>query len=122
MILVSDTLFGLVALLHFGFLALEMFLWEKPFGLKTFRQTREQAAVTAVLAKNQGLYNGFLAAGIVAALMAGHGAEGVHARLFFGTCVIIAGIYGAVSTGKRSILMMQAAPAALALGTLLLSR
>ena len=74
-----------------------------------------------MLAKNQGLYNGFLAAGIIAALAAGHGPEGVHARLFFGVCVVVAGMYGAVSTGKRSILVMQTVPALLAIGTLLLS-
>ncbi len=89
--------------------------------MKTFRQTPEQAATTAVLARNQGLYNGFLAAGIIAALATGHGAEGLHARLFFGACVIIAGIYGALSTGKRSILFVQAAPALLAVVTMLLA-
>ena len=117
--LAADVLFGLVAVVHAWFLVLERFLWEKPLGLKTFRQTREEARLTATLAKNQGLYNGFLAAGIVWALASG--AAGRSACLFFASCVVVAGLYGAWSTGKRAILLLQALPAALALGLLLLA-
>ena len=117
MIFVSDGLFLLVAVIHVWFLVLEMFLWQKPLGLKTFRQSPQDAARTAVLAANQGLYNGFLAAGIFWALGEGHGAAGTHGRFFFGTCVVIAGLYGARSTGKRAILVLQAAPALAALVT-----
>ena len=118
--ILSDVLFAVVALLHGWFLVLEMFLWEKPLGLKTFRQSPAQAASTAVLARNQGLYNGFLAAGIVWGLAEGQGALGLRVRLFFGACVVVAGVYGALTTGKRSILWIQAAPALLAVATLLL--
>jgi putative membrane protein len=120
MMLLSAVAFALVALLHGWFLLLEMFLWETPLGLKTFGQTREQAAASAVLARNQGLYNGFLAAGIVWGLVEGHGDLGMRVRLFFGACVIIAGVYGALTTGKRAILWVQSMPAVIAVATLLL--
>jgi len=119
MLALSDLAFALVALLHGGFLVLEMFLWEKPIGLRTFGQTPAQAATSAVLARNQGLYNGFLAAGIVWGLAEGHGGVGLRVRLFFGGCVIVAGLYGALTTGKRTILWVQAAPAAIAVAALL---
>jgi putative membrane protein len=115
MLIASDILFGLVAVLHLWFMTLEMFLWEKPLGLRTFGQTKEQAATTAVLAKNQGLYNGFLAAGLLWGLTEGHSPTGGPVRLFFGCCVVVAGLYGAFSTGKRAILILQALPALLAL-------
>jgi putative membrane protein len=115
MLILSDALFALVAALHVWFLVLEMVLWEKPLGRKTFGQTREQAAQTAVLAKNQGLYNGFLAAGLAWGLFEGHTVEGMHIRLFFGGCVVVAGAYGAFSTGKRTIVFIQALPALLAM-------
>jgi len=118
MLTVSNVLFGLVALLHFYFLILEMFLWEKPLGRKTFGQSREQAAATAVLAKNQGLYNGFLTAGILWALAEPNPSLGARAKLFFGLCVVVAGLYGAWSTKKRAILLIQALPALLAIVTL----
>jgi putative membrane protein len=121
MMLLSDAAFALVALLHGWFLVLEMFLWEKPLGLRTFGQTRDQAAAGAVLARNQGLYNGFLAAGIVWGLAEGHGDFGMRARLFFGACVVIAGVYGALTTGKRTILWVQSMPALIAVATLLLA-
>jgi len=121
MLTLSDAAFGLVALLHAWFLVLETFLWEKPLGLKTFRQTPERAAATAVLASNQGLYNGFLAAGVAWGLVEGHGVFGMRVRLFFGACVIVAGLYGALTTGKRAILWVQAGPALLAVVTLLLA-
>ncbi len=116
--LLSDFVVALVALAHIGFLALEMFLWEKPLGLKIFRQTAEQAATTRVLAANQGLYNGFLAAGLLWGLI-----PSVHAndvKIFFLCCVIIAGIYGGVTISRR-IMAVQAAPAALGLLLVLLS-
>ena len=103
---------ALIALLHFGFLALEMFLWDKPAGLRAFGQSKEQAEASKVLAANQGLYNGFLAAGLLWGLSLG--AEGTHIKLFFLGCVLIAGLYGG-ATASRKILFIQALPAALAL-------
>ena len=86
----------------------------EPIGRKTFGQTREQAAATAVLAKNQGLYNGFLAAGLIWGLLEGHTLTGLHVSVFFGSCVVIAGAYGAFSTRKAAILLIQALPALVA--------
>ncbi|MFZ6719766.1 DUF1304 domain-containing protein [Undibacterium sp. Ji49W] len=108
----ASVITGLVAALHIYFLILEMFLWDKPLGLKTFRNTPEKAAITKVLAANQGLYNGFLAAGLIWGLCLGP--AGFHVKIFFLTCVIIAGAYGAYSVSRR-ILYIQAAPAAIAL-------
>ncbi|WP_408058968.1 DUF1304 domain-containing protein [Undibacterium hunanense] len=108
----ASVITGLVAALHIYFLILEMFLWDKPLGLKTFRNTPEKAAITKVLAANQGLYNGFLAAGLIWGLCLGP--AGFHVKIFFLTCVIIAGAYGAYSVSRR-ILYIQAAPAAVAL-------
>jgi putative membrane protein len=96
-----------------------MFLWDKPLGLKTFRQTPESAAVTKVLAANQGLYNGFLAAGLAWGLSLGDG--GLSVKLFFLGCVVVAGLYGAATVGKK-ILFVQAVPAAAAMALLLLAR
>ena len=115
--LVADFLVGLIAVLHVWILVLEMFLWTKPFGLKTFGQSREAAEASKVLAANQGLYNGFLAAGLAWGLISGDGAV----KLFFVACVLVAGIYGGL-TAKRSILYIQALPALLALLALLASR
>jgi putative membrane protein len=112
----ADILVALVALLHVWFLVLEMFLWDKPLGLKTFRQTPESAATTKVLAANQGLYNGFLAAGLAWGLSLG--AAGTSVKLFFLGCVIVAGVYGAATVGKK-ILFVQALPAALAMALVL---
>jgi putative membrane protein len=109
----ADILIGLVALLHVYFLVLEMFLWDKPYGLKAFGMTPEKAAATKVLAMNQGLYNGFLAAGLAWGLLSG--VFGVKA--FFLACVIVAGVFGGL-TASRKILYVQALPAALALGLL----
>ncbi len=108
----TNIVIALVALLHVYFLVLEMFLWDKPLGLKTFRQTPESAAVTKVLAANQGLYNGFLAAGLVWGLSLG--VEGFSVKVFFLSCVIIAGLYGGASVGKK-IIFVQALPAAIGL-------
>jgi putative membrane protein len=103
---------ALVALLHVYFLVLEMFLWTKPYGRRVFGLTPEKAAITRSLAMNQGLYNGFLAAGIVWGLFAG--ADGYVVKVFFLSCVIIAGVFGA-ATASRKILWVQAVPGAVAL-------
>ena len=107
---VAMVLVVLVALLHLYFLVLEMFLWTRPLGLKTFRNTPEKAEVTRVLAANQGLYNGFLAAGLLYAAITGSR----EFALFFLACVVVAGLYGAYSVNKR-IFFVQALPAVLAL-------
>jgi len=108
----------LVALLHFYFLVLEMFIWEKSYGLRTFGNTRERAAITKSLAANQGLYNGFLAAGLLWGLSLG--AAGRHIVIFFLSCVVVAGVFGAL-TASRKILWVQAVPGAVALLLVLLS-
>lgn len=99
----------LVAALHFGFLALEMFFWDHPVGRELFSMTPEQSAQTAILAANQGLYNGFLGAGLLWSLSARQRA----AMYFFLMCVVVAGVYGGL-TAKPTILLFQAAPAVLA--------
>ena len=114
MILITNVLVALVAALHAYFLILEMFLWDKPLGLKTFRNTPEKAEITKVLAANQGLYNGFLAAGLIWGLVHGNPAFAFQIKAFFLLCVIVAGVYGAATVSRR-ILYVQAAPAALAL-------
>jgi putative membrane protein len=114
----ADILVALVALLHLWFLVLEMFLWDKPLGLKTFRQTPESAATSKVLAANQGLYNGFLAAGLLWGLWLGAG--GTSVKLFFLGCVVVAGVYGAATVGRK-ILFVQALPAAIAMALVLAS-
>jgi putative membrane protein len=114
MIWIANLLVALVALLHVYFLVLEMFLWTKPLGLKTFRNSPEKAADSAVLAANQGLYNGFLAAGLAWGLIQGVPAFAFQIKVFFLLCVIVAGVYGAATVSRR-ILYVQAAPAVLAL-------
>ena len=116
---IANLLVALVALLHAGFLVLEMFLWTTPFGLKTFNMTPEVAASSAVLAANQGLYNGFLAAGLLWGLIAKNNATAI--KLFFLGCVIVAGLFGA-ATAKPSILFVQALPAVVALLAVLAAR
>jgi len=101
-----------VALLHVWFLVLEMFLWTKPFGLRTFGQSAEDAERTRVLAANQGLYNGFLAAGLFWG--ASLGAAGRDVDVFFLACVLVAGLYGG-ATASRSIFVVQALPGLVAL-------
>ena len=108
---------ALVAALHVLFLVLEMFLWKKPFGRRIFGLSREQANQTATLAANQGLYNGFLAAGLCWGLLSG--ADGKKIIIFFLGCVIVAGVFGAF-TANRSILWIQALPGAVALALVLL--
>lgn len=107
----------IVGLLHVGFLVLEMFLWNHPVGMKTFKMTKEIAASSAALAANQGLYNGFLAAGLFWGVLSGN----TPVKVFFLACVLIAGLFGGL-TAKRSILYIQALPALLALVLLYLAR
>jgi putative membrane protein len=109
----------LVAAEHVGILVLEMFFWTSDYALKAFGMTREFATASKSLAANQGLYNGFLAAGLIWGLLKGEG--GFAIKVFFLGCVIVAGIFGAV-TAKPSILFVQAVPAAVALGVLYLAR
>ncbi len=108
---VSHALVVLVALLHLWFLVLEMFLWTTPKGRRAFGLSAEFAQQTRALAANQGLYNGFLAAGLIWGLWLG--AAGFAITLFFLGCVIVAGVFGAI-TVSRKILFIQAIPAALA--------
>jgi putative membrane protein len=110
MSIIANILVAFVALLHLMFLVLEMFLWTKPFGRRTFGLTPELAEASAKLAANQGLYNGFLAAGLIWGLVT----YSFEVKVFFLVCVIVAGIFGAF-TAKRSILWVQALPGALAL-------
>jgi len=116
---VVNLLIALVALLHVYFLVLEMFLWDKPFGIKTFRLTPEFAAASKALAANQGLYNGFLAAGLAWGICLG--APGFSIKVFFLACVIVAGIFGAL-TASRKIFFIQALPAVIALALLFIVR
>ena len=110
--MLANVLVALVALLHVYFMALEMFLWDRPFGRRTFGLTPEFAAASKALAANQGLYNGFLAAGLLWGLWLG--AAGLPVKVFFLACVIVAGVFGAI-TVNRKILFVQAVPAAAAL-------
>jgi putative membrane protein len=108
--IVANVLVGLVAALHVYFLVLEMFLWTTPTGRRTFGLDREFAEQSKSLAANQGLYNGFLAAGLVWGLVA----DELAVKVFFLVCVIVAGVYGAMTVNRR-ILLVQAVPALLAL-------
>jgi putative membrane protein len=110
--LVGEIAAALVAVLHVYFMVLEMFLWNRPVGRRTFGLTPEFAAASKSLAANQGLYNGFLAAGIAWGLWLGAAGRGV--TLFFLACVVVAGVFGAVSV-SRKILLVQALPGAIAL-------
>jgi len=116
--ILSNTLIALVALVHIWFLILEMFLWTKPLGLKVFNQSKEVATSSAVLAANQGLYNGFLAAGLIIGLLVPDGAVAYTFKIFFLGCVIIAGLFGGFTVSKK-IILVQAVPALLALITVL---
>jgi putative membrane protein len=113
---VAGVLVGLVAALHLYFLVLEMFLWTTPTGRRVFGLDADFAQSSKALAANQGLYNGFLAAGLVWGLVAGH----TDVRVFFLVCVVVAGAYGAATVNKR-ILLVQAVPALLTLGAIALS-
>jgi putative membrane protein len=116
----STVLVVLVAVLHAYFLVLEMFLWATPFGQKTFKRTAAEQESTKALAANQGLYNGFLVAGLVWSLVAAE-PFGYSLKLFFLGCIVVAGLYGA-ATAARQILFVQALPAAAALVVTLLAR
>lgn len=118
MSMIANVVITLVGLLHVYFLVLEMFLWDKPMGLRVFRQSLEQAQASKVLAANQGLYNGFLAAGLFWGVCLG--AAGNPIKIFFLTCVLVAGVYGGATVGRK-ILFVQAMPAALGLVLVLLS-
>ncbi|WP_409523684.1 DUF1304 domain-containing protein [Nitrincola sp. MINF-07-Sa-05] len=107
-----------VAFIHAYILVLEMFLWDKPAGLKAFGQTKERAASTKVLAANQGLYNGFIAAGLLWGAV--QGAAGYDFQVFFLLCVIVAGVYGSLTASKK-ILYIQAAPGLVALVLVMLA-
>lgn len=117
---ISKILVALVTLEHLYILYLEMFLWTTPRGLKTFGITQEVAESSKVLAANQGLYNGFLAAGLAWSILHPDTAFGRQIAIFFLACVIVAGVYGGF-TAKRSILVVQALPAAVALAAVLLA-
>ncbi|WP_345785965.1 DUF1304 domain-containing protein [Dyella sp.] len=118
MTLAASVVIAIIALMHGWFLVLEMFLWNRPSGRKAFGLTPEFAEQSKVLAANQGLYNGFLAAGLAWGLWLG-GSEGLQVKLFFLGCVLVAGLYGGL-TATRKVLWIQAAPAALGLALLLL--
>src|SRR6266496_453893 len=117
----ASALVGLVAAEHLWFLVLEMFLWTRPIGLRTFRQSEEKARASAALAANQGLYNGSLAAGLVWGLLASPPEFAASIKVFFLVCVVVAGLFGARTVSPR-ILVVQAVPAALALLLVLLAR
>jgi putative membrane protein len=117
MSIVANVVIAIVAVLHLGFLVLEMFLWNKPFGLRTFGMTQAVADASATLAANQGLYNGFLAAGLIWGIWSGL----APVKFFFLICVLIAGLFGGL-TAKRSILYTQALPGLIGLVLLYLAR
>jgi putative membrane protein len=110
MIILANVLVVIVAILHIGFLVLEMFFWDQPFGRERLRMTPEYSKASASLAANQGLYNGFLAAGLIWGLTMGD----ASVKIFFLICVIIAGVFGGF-TARRTILYVQALPGLLAL-------
>lgn len=118
MSMLANAVVGIIALLHLYILVLEMFLWDKPAGLRAFGQTQQAATATKVLAANQGLYNGFLAAGLLWGLS--QGADGLSVKIFFLGCVLVAGLYGAATANKK-IMFIQAVPAAIGLGLLLMT-
>ena len=111
--MIGQLLIGLIAVLHVYILVLEMFLWDKPYGLKAFGNSLEKAQLTKVLAQNQGLYNGFLAARLFWSLLAPATYAVALANFFLG-CVLVAGIYGGLTASKK-IIYIQAVPALIAL-------
>jgi putative membrane protein len=117
MLYVVNSLGVVIAILHIGFLVLEMFYWDHPRGRKIFHTTPEFSRASAVLAANQGLYNGFLAAGLIWGLVSGQ----VNIIVFFLICVLVAGLYGGFTAGRR-ILYIQALPAVIALLAVYLSK
>ncbi|HEX6869773.1 MAG TPA: DUF1304 domain-containing protein [Micromonosporaceae bacterium] len=119
MAVVANLAVAAVALLHVYILVLEMFLWQTPQGRRVFGTDREFARASATLAANQGLYNGFLAVGLLWGLVAG-GTTGYQVKLFFLLCVAVAGLYGAATVNRR-ILLVQTVPAAIALALVLIA-
>lgn len=117
MLVASQIVVGLLAVLHVYILVVEMFLWDTPYGRKAFGLTPEFSASTRVLAANQGLYNGFLAAGLIWGLVS----PGDQVELFFLACILVAGVYGA-ATSSRKILFIQALPAGVGIALVLLAR
>jgi putative membrane protein len=115
--LLADIVVGAIAIEHIWILILEMFLWTHPIGRRAFGQSLEAAHASQVLAANQGLYNGFLAAGLIWGLVSGDWSF----KVFFAGCVLVAGVYGGM-TAKRSILVVQALPALIAVLLLLATR
>jgi putative membrane protein len=111
-----NIIISIVAILHIYFMILEMYYWDKPLGLKAFGLTKDSAKASKVLAANQGLYNGFLAAGLLWGVYLG--TNGINITIFFLVCIIIAGIFGAI-TANRKILYIQALPASIALALIL---
>lgn len=116
--LLSNGLILIIAVLHIYFLVLEMFLWTRPYGLRIFGQTQEQANASAALAANQGLYNGFLAVGLLWGLIHPSAEVGYQFKIFFLSCVFIAGLYGGLTVSRR-IFLIQALPAIFAIGFLI---
>ena len=116
--LIAKFLMVFIALLHIYFLILEMFLWDKPLGMKAFGNSLEKAKITKVLAQNQGLYNGFLAVGLLWAVVE-KSSFSIHIATFFLSCIVVAGIYGAMTASKK-IFFIQALPAIITLGVLYL--
>ena len=114
MALIANILTGIVAALHAYFLMLEMFFWTQPLGLRVFNNTLQKAQDSAVLAANQGLYNGFLAVGLLYGIFASNAAVGFQFKVFFLLCLIVAGLYGGYSVSSR-IIYVQALPALIAL-------
>lgn len=108
--ILANIVIAVVTVAHIGFLTLEMFFWDHPTGRKIFRMTPEQSAFSQVLAANQGLYNGFLAAGLIWGLIA----DNFEVKIFFLACVVVAGLFGG-ATANRRIWFIQALPAAIAL-------
>lgn len=117
MITIAYIVAGIVAMLHLGFMVLEMFLWDKTLGLKVFGHSKNTAVSSKILAANQGLYNGFLAAGLIWGLL--QGVAGKHIVIFFLCCVLIAGLFGGFTAGRK-IFFIQALPAAFGLALILL--
>jgi putative membrane protein len=113
MFIAANVVIAVIVLLHLWFLILEMFLWTRPSGRRAFGTTAEFAEQSKALAANQGLYNGFLAAGLVWGICLG-GAAGFSVKVFFLACVLVAGIFGGL-TASRKILWIQALPAAIGL-------
>lgn len=109
--ILAQILIALIGALHLYIMGLEMFLWKTPYGRKTFKMSEEKAAITAVLAKNQGLYNGFLAFGLLGSLFLEDPKAKWQVQSFLLMCVALAGIYGSITTKEKSIFLIQGLPA-----------